>query len=77
LPFESLLIVTYQQSGLSSIIIIVYFYNYHHRQKPSASLSELLISIYTNQLAESLPRNSYAKRGICRHRVSICLSVCV
>ena len=22
-----------------------------------------------------LPRDSYAKRGICRHRVSVCLSV--
>ena len=24
-----------------------------------------------------LPRDSYAKRGICRRRVSVCLSVCV
>jgi len=23
-----------------------------------------------------LPRDSYAKRGICRRRVSVCLSVC-
>ena len=24
-----------------------------------------------------LPRDSYAKRGICRRRVSVCLSVCL
>ena len=26
--------------------------------------------------AISLPRDSYAKRGICRRRVSVCVSVC-
>ena len=28
-------------------------------------------------LKKVLPRDSYAKRGICRRRVSVCLSVCV
>jgi len=28
-------------------------------------------------LAWFLPRDSYAKRGICRRRVSVCVSVCV
>jgi len=26
---------------------------------------------------EFLPRDSYAKRGICRRRVSVCVCVCV
>jgi len=33
-------------------------------------LQQNLISIF-------LPRDSYAKRGICRHRVSVCVCVCV
>jgi len=31
----------------------------------------------TAELHQFLPRDSYAKRGICRRRVSVCLCVCV
>ena len=30
-----------------------------------------------NESYQFLPRDSYAKRGICRRRMSVCLSVCL
>ena len=37
----------------------------------------LPLLMVTTLLIRFLPRDSYAKRGICLHRVSVCLSVCV
>ena len=35
------------------------------------------MAVNTIDKLQFLPRDSYAKRGICRRRVSVCLSVCV
>jgi len=35
------------------------------------------VTITMPLLVEFLPRDSYAKRGICRRRVSVCVCVCV
>jgi len=37
----------------------------------------MFVSVSLSVSRMSLPRDSYAKRGICRRRVSVCVCVCV
>jgi len=41
------------------------------------SICGISYNLTTCIMQQLLPRDSYAKRGICRRRVSVCVSVCL
>ena len=68
LPFTSSHLIAARESG-GALKLPQWVRAKSGRQTPSAAFSAYLYSVITAR--------GYAKRGICRRRVSVCLSVCL
>ena len=68
-PMQNTIFINRIAIGLSKCIQCK-FYNAHYFDFEPRSILDSFQTAF-------LPRDSYAKRGICRRRVSLCVSVCV